>query len=124
MARPKKKDIVGVKIRLATSLVDQLEAAAKKRGTSFNLEAATRIGKSFAEEAQFGGEDGRWLLYFITTAFILAGNREAGKREISEWIKEPKAYVAAMFGALEAMMVAQPKVSFEACEKQIALMAD
>jgi hypothetical protein len=122
MARPKKPDIAGVKIRLATSLVAQLETAAKKHGNSFNAEAAKRLGKSFAEEEAFGGKPGRDLLYFLTSAFVLAGNSAAGGRGINQWIKEPKAYARAMFGVLEALLIAQPGVSLETCMMQIESM--
>jgi hypothetical protein len=122
MAPPRKPDVVGVKIRLATSLVAKLEAAAKAHDNSFNAEAAKRLGKSFAEEEAFGGEDGRRVLYFLTSAFVLAGSSAAAGREINQWIKEPKAYTAAMFAVLEALMTAQPNVSVETCEMQIASM--
>jgi hypothetical protein len=119
MSRTRKPEVVGVKIRLATELVSRLETAAKKRKVSFNHEAASRLGKSFAEEDAFGGEEGRRLLYFIASAFLLGGRGASGGREISQWINEPKAYAAAMFGVLEALMVAQPGVSLETCELQI-----
>jgi hypothetical protein len=110
---------IGVKIQLAVSLLDQLKAAAKRHGNSFNAEAANRLSKSFAEEEAFGGEDGRRLLYLVTAAFVLAGKAAAGNREISQWITNPKAYAAGMFGVLEALLIAQPGVSFETCNSQI-----
>jgi hypothetical protein len=119
MPRPKSKDVVGVKIRLAAPLLAQLVAAAKKSGNSFNAEAASRLGKSFAEEEALGGEVGRRMLYFITSAFVLAGGRAAGDRKISLWINDPKAYAAAMFGTFEALMIAQPGVTPETCNMQI-----
>jgi hypothetical protein len=122
MARPKKPDVVGVKIRLAASLVAQLEAAAKKHGDSFNAEAAKRLGRSFAEEDAFSGEAGRQVLYFLTSAFVLAGNAAADSREISQWITQPKPYAAAMFAVLEALMTAQPGVSLTTCMMQLESM--
>src|SRR5262249_26836908 len=126
MGRPRKKDIVGVKFRIPVSLVGLLEESAAKRKPvqSMNAEAVSRLNKSFAEEDAFGGEDGRRLLYFIASAFIHAGKSEAGKRRVSEWIGEPRAYVAAMFGTLEAMLVAQANVSREKLDKQMKLMAE
>ena len=122
MSRTRKPDVVGVKVRLAASLVAQLEAAAKKHGDLFNAEAAKRLGKSFAEEEAFGGEDGRRVLYFLTSAFVLAGQAAAGNRETSRWMSDPKAYAAGMFGVLEALMIAQPGVSLETCNLQLASM--
>jgi hypothetical protein len=122
MARPKNKDVVAIKIRVAASLLAQLEVAAKKHGNSFNAEAAKRLGKSFAEEEVFGGEDGRRVLYFLTSAFVLAGKAAAGNRETSKWMSDPKAYAAAMFGVLEALMIAQPGVSLETCVLQLESM--
>jgi hypothetical protein len=119
MVRSKKKGIVGIKIRLAKELIAQLELAAKKRGISFNAEAAMRLGKSVAEDDELGGEAGRDMLYRFAIAFVMAGNQQAGHREISRWIKESEAYNAAMFGLIAEMMIDQPTVSFETCSLQI-----
>lgn len=122
MSRTRKPDVVGIKIRLGTELVSRLEAAAKKRKPeiSFNHECAARLGKSFAEEDAFGGEDGRQIMYFLTSAFILAGNAAAKGRNVSQWKADPKAYVAAMAGVLEAMLSNQPPgVSITAINTQL-----
>jgi hypothetical protein len=68
----------------------------------------SRLGKSFSEEAAFGGEDGRQIMFFLTSAFILAGNAAAKNRNVSQWKADPKAYAAAMVGVLEAMLSNQP----------------
>jgi len=119
MPRPRKKGVVGIKIRLATDLISQLEAAAKKHKISFNHEATRRLGLSFGEEKAFGGEEGRRLLYFIATAFVLGGNRAAQGRKLSAWIKDPDAYTAAMFALLHALMIGQPGATLERCLLQV-----
>jgi hypothetical protein len=120
MPRPRKPDVVAIKIRIAASLVDKLEAAAKQHGNSFNAEAAKRLGKSFAEEEAYGGEKGRELLYLMASSFVVAGDRAAGGRKLSSWIKEPGPYAAAMSGVLYALIMGQPDATLETCLKQLA----
>jgi hypothetical protein len=119
MPRPRKPGVVAVKIRLAQSLVDKLEAAAKQHGDSFNAEAAKRLGKSFAEEEAFGGEKGRGLLYLMASAFVTAGERAAGGRKLSSWIKEPEPYAAAMSGVIYALIMGQPDATLHKCLAQL-----
>jgi hypothetical protein len=131
MPRRKGKDIVAAKIRLASSVVEQLEAAAKKRRHSFNAEAAIRLGNSFMEEKIFGGEAGRTMLHFIATAFVLAGERYyrdhsptqktslAKGADVSLWIDEPKAHGEAVISAMEQLMLHQPHPTSEKCMLQI-----
>jgi hypothetical protein len=134
MARPKKPGVVGVKIRLAASLVAQLEAAAKKTpGRSFNAECAMRLGRSFGEEEAFGGEAGRRLIHFLAAAFVFAGERYYCDRinpkhktppgetlDASLWIDEPEAYDAAMMSVTEQLMLhRQPGVTPEKVRLQL-----
>jgi hypothetical protein len=125
MPRPRKKDVVGIKIRLAASLVAQLEAAAKKTpGRSFNAECAMRLGRSFGEEKAFGGELGRRLMFFIANGFVIAGENYHAQQlkapppsnpKVSAWIKDPHTYAAAVMGAVDAMLVGQPDSTREIC---------
>jgi len=133
MPRPKKKGVVGIKLRVATELLSELEAAAKKSGHSFNAEAVARLGRSFSEEKAFGGEAGRRLLYFLATAFVFAGERHYRDRikpkqktppgevlNVSLWIDEPEAYAAAMMNVIEQLMLhQQPGVTLEKCVLQL-----
>jgi hypothetical protein len=131
MPRPKKKGVVGIKIRLATELVSELEAAAKKRGHSFNAEAAIRLGKSFGEEEAFGGEAGRRWMHFITDTFVFAGERyyrdriskepadKARKSDVSLWIENPEVYAAAMMSVIQTLMLQQPKATEKKCMLQL-----
>jgi hypothetical protein len=133
MPRPRKKTVIGIKLRVAAELLAQLEAAAKKSGHSFNAEAAMRLGKSFGEEAAFGGATGRRLMHFIMSTFVFAGERyyrdrinpkkkpaPGGTLDISLWIDEPKAYAAAMLSVIEQLMLHhQPGVTEEECWAQI-----
>lgn len=132
MSGRKAKKIIQAKIRIAAELQSQLEAAAKKRGHSFNTEAAMRLGKSFGEEKAFGGEAGRRLMYFIMSAFVFAGERyyrdrlspkqkqaPGGAIDVSLWIDEPKAYAAAMMNVIEQLMLHQPGVTEEECWAQV-----
>jgi hypothetical protein len=111
MSRLSHRESIGVKIRLAPSLLAKLEAAAKakKEGQSTNAEIAQRLGKSFAEEEAFGGPEGRQMLYFLATAFMAAGERAAGNRKISQWIKDPECYIAGAFAVLEALLIYLPR---------------
>jgi hypothetical protein len=131
MPRPKKKGVIGIKIRLAAELISKLEAAAGKSGHSFNAEAAIRLGRSFAEEQTFGGEAGRRLMYFLATAFVHAGgnyhrNQLSPKQKpppgegpnVSLWIDDPEAYQAGMMNVIEQMMFHQPDVTYEKCIEQ------
>lgn len=119
MSPRKAKEIVQAKIRIAADLQSQLEAAAKKHKISYNAEAAERLAKSLAEEAMVGGEEARRRLHSITNAFMFAGTNAAGGRKLSSWINEPKAYSAAMFSVIEALMIGQPEVTLEKCHLQI-----
>ena len=133
MPRPAKKDVVGIKIRLAAELLANLEAAAKKSGRSFNAEAVARLGQSFAEEKAFGGEAGRRLLYFVTTAFVFAGEGyyyaqqlkapPSSGPKVSVWINDPQTYAAAMMGAIEALILGQPDATVENCMLQLKSLA-
>lgn len=132
MPRPKKKGVVGIKLRMATELLSELEAAAKKSRHSFNAEAVARLGRSFAEEKAFGGEAGRRLLYFIATAFVFAGERyyrdsikpkqktpPGEALDVSLWIDEPEAYAEAMMNVIEQLMLHQPGLTLEKCVLQV-----
>ena len=128
----KKSKPVQFNVRLASELVENLKKAAKQKGVSLNAETVERLGKSFAEEAAFGGEAGRRLLHFIATAFVFAGERYYRDRinpeqktrpgealDISLWINEPEAHAAAMLSAIEALMLHQPGVTAEKCRLQL-----
>ncbi len=135
MPRPRKKTVIGIKLRVAAELLAQLEAAAKKNKHSFNAEAAMRLGKSFGEEAAFGGEAGRRFLHFFATAFVFAGERHYRDRlspkqrqalgdapNVSLWIDEPEAYVAAMMATIEQLMLRQPNATHEKCVQQLKVL--
>jgi hypothetical protein len=112
MSRPK-GDNVGVKLRLATSLVAKLEASAKRSGVSFNHEAVQRIAKSYAEENAFGGEEGRRVIYAIATAFIMTGTRAAGGRKPSAWLADAKVCDRALLAVVDALLTLHPGISSE-----------
>jgi hypothetical protein len=133
MPRPKKKGVVGIKLRIATELLSELEAAAKKHKISFNAEAVRRLGESFGEERAFGGEVGRRWLHFLANAFVFAGERyyrdhirpkqktdkvDEGPN-VALWIEEPEAYQAAMMDVIEEVMLRrQPGATYEKCIAQ------
>jgi hypothetical protein len=133
MPRRKRKEIVQVKIRLHASVLAQLEAAAKRSEHSFNAEAAIRLGKSFGEEAMFGGEAGRRWMHHLMTTFMLAGERhyrdyirpkqttdKADQHpDVALWINEPEAYQAAMRATIDALMFQQPELTLEKCLLQL-----
>jgi hypothetical protein len=133
MPRRKPKEIVQVKIRLHSSVVSQLKAAAKKSGHSFNAEAAIRLGKSFGEEAMFGGEAGRRWMHYIATMFVFAGERyyrdyirpkqatnKADERpNVALWINDPKVYQVAMMHVIEELMINQPEITYEKFKAQV-----
>lgn len=133
MPRPKKKGVVGIKIRLATELISELEAAARKSGHSFNAEAAIRLGRSFAEEQMFGRETGRRLMYFLATAFVSSGERHYRDRinpkqkppsgetlDAALWIDDEEAFDAAMMNLIEQLMLhRQPGVMPEKVRLQL-----
>jgi hypothetical protein len=133
MGRPKKPDIVGVKVRLARALVAQLEAAAEKHEQSFNAECARRLGSSFREEELFGGEAGRRWMHHIANTFVIAGERHYRDHirpkqktdkadeglDVALWINEPGAYQAAMIRVIEELMVNQPKITPEKFKLQM-----
>lgn len=133
MPRPKKKGVVGIKLRMATEFLSELEAAAKKSGHSFNAEAVARLGRSFSEEKAFGGEAGRRWMYYITTMFVVSGERyyrdhirpkqKTDKADewsnVALWINEPEAYQAAMMDVIEELMVNQPEITPEKFKAQM-----
>jgi hypothetical protein len=112
MARPK-GDSVGVKVRLATELVEKLEASAKQHDISYNHEIASRLGKSYSVENIFGGAEGESLFQFFGHTFIAAGTAKSGGQKFGQWRKNGRAYDAAMRALIDAVLNLHPHITME-----------
>jgi hypothetical protein len=110
MARPK-GDTVGVKVRLATPLVEKLEASAKEHDVSYNHEIASRLAQSYIEEDIFGGKVGQELFRLLGMTFVNAGTAASGGREINQWITSGKSYDAAMRAVIDALLSSHPHIT-------------
>jgi hypothetical protein len=115
----KKRKTVQLNVLVARELRDKLTREAKRNGVSLNVEAAKRLGKSFAEDEMLGGEEGRRRLQSISNVFMLAGSTAAGGRKLSSWIGEPTAYSAGMYALIESVMIGQPDCTLDKCLLQI-----
>jgi hypothetical protein len=112
------KEIVALKIRLATSLLAQLEAAARKNQRSANAEAVVRLGKSFTEEIVFGSAEARQIIQLMAAAFLSAGQRAAGKQK--DWVhNNPEAYAQGWLAMTMAALLEQPGITVEQCRLQL-----
>ena len=95
--------------RMPEKLRRRLEAAAKRQERSLNAEINYRLETSFAFEGAYGDDNHRRFDNEMFVGFEAAGAAAAGSRGIDgDWVDDAESYSAAMFGALEALILASP----------------
>jgi hypothetical protein len=102
-------------LRMNAALHDQLEAATKTSGRSLTQEATGRLARSFEQDAVFGDPEVRRSAIAMAVAFELAGRWHSDGKP--GWTRNRDAYRAAMFGAIDALLIGMPDMT----EHEIAL---
>jgi hypothetical protein len=111
--QPLKRDrtaLADVKTRLREPLRAKLERAARHNGVSMNAEICARLERSFQQQEEFGGPEGRERAHLALAAFNTAGRRWASVRGVrGAWENDPECYLVATLEAALSLMIGAPE---------------
>jgi hypothetical protein len=113
---PKRAKRPVLSFRVSEKLLDQLKGAAGASTLSIADEAEQRLTKSFEADESFGGQELRWIVYGMFSAFALAGETAARGKGIKDqrWLDDSYCYLSALFGAMENLIFRPGAPAFSA----------
>jgi hypothetical protein len=109
--KPKKTETIGIRISL--DLRGKLDRAAKEAGRSLSGEIASRLERSFSEQAALGGPQGYGLIMGLTARLLSAGHNAGQIRfglgvTTDQWLADSYCYDDALTAAVEFLWLHRP----------------